>query len=125
MPRFLVVGLLLASLGCTPRDGDLLRQIARKTGDKLEGATAPLGRIRPAAGPSVSHTSDLAGRVQARLRWDRYLAGARIEVRGQDGGVVLAGKVTEPSVKQRALDLARSTVGVQKVTDEVKVASDE
>jgi osmotically-inducible protein OsmY len=126
MSRVLVVCLLLTLAGCTPRDGDLLRKIVRKTGQKLQVTAAPLGQIKGAAGGLAPGMADLAARVSTRLRWDRYLADSRLEVRGQSSGtVVLSGTVADPSIKQRALDLAKSTVGVERVTDEVKVARDE
>jgi osmotically-inducible protein OsmY len=121
MSRFLVVCLLLVAAGCKARDGDVLRKIARKTGEKLEGATGSVGQMAGSV-PVPAVGSDVTARVQARLRWDRYLADSRIDVRGRGKGViVLKGQVSEASVKQRALDLARSTVGVERVSDEVKV----
>jgi osmotically-inducible protein OsmY len=121
----LIVCLLLAVAGCKARDGDILRRIVRKTGEKLHVPGNPVGQIAGDVHVPVSKP-DLVARVETRLRWDRYLAGARIEVRGDDeGDVVLAGKVADPSVKQRALDLAKSTVGVKRVTDEVKVEKEE
>jgi osmotically-inducible protein OsmY len=114
--------LLVFAAGCSPRDGDVLRKIVRKMGDRLEDTTRPVSQLAGTARAPAVRT-DLAARVQARLRWDRYLDGARFEVRDQGKGVVvLSGQVAEDSVKQRALELAKSTAGVESVTDEVKVA---
>jgi hypothetical protein len=121
----LIICLLFAVAGCKARDGDILRRIARKTGEKLHVTGNPVGQLTgdvhvPASKP------DIVARVETRLRWDRYLAESSIEVRGDgDGVIVLAGQVADPSVKQRALDLAKSTVGVKRVTDEVKVEKEE
>lgn len=63
------------------------------------------------------------GRVYARLRWDKTLAGATVYIEVQEGGlVVLRGTVPNKSAKSRAVELARDTVGVARVTDELKVA---
>jgi hypothetical protein len=123
MPTCLGALLLMAVAGCSPGDGDVLRKIVRRAGDRLEDATRPVGQLAgPGRNPAIA--TDLAARVQGRLRGDRYLSGARFEVREQGKGVVvLSGQVAEASVKQRALDLAKSTVGVERVTDEVKVVA--
>jgi osmotically-inducible protein OsmY len=113
----------LAATGCKPRDGDVLRKIVRRTGEKLQGTAGPVGQL--GAGVSASARSGAAGRVEARLRWDRYLANVRVEASGdEDGVVVLTGKVKDVLLKQRALDLAQSTVGVERVKDEVKVSAE-
>ncbi len=108
--------------GCKARDGDIFRRIVHKTGEKLQGTGGTVGQI--GEGVSAAARSGAAGRVEARLRWDRYLADVRIEVSGEeDGVVVLSGKVKDAQLKQRALDLASSTVGVERVTDEVQVSA--
>ena len=117
--------LLLLLSGCKESDGETLRKVARKTGEKLEGSARP---VHLATSPLRGAFSEngLAARVQTRIRNDRYLAGQGLKVRGTAAGAVtLSGTVAEPSVKTRALDLAKSTLGVEKVIDEVKVkASD-
>jgi osmotically-inducible protein OsmY len=65
----------------------------------------------------------LGSRVAARLRWDRYLAESDIRPRSQEPGVViLDGTVPDTAHRRRALELARSTLGVEQVVDELKVA---
>ena len=65
----------------------------------------------------------MAGRVSARLRWDKSLVDAKIEVSEAGTTVELKGTVGEPAQKQRALELAESTAGVEKVTDSLEVAT--
>jgi osmotically-inducible protein OsmY len=126
-PRFALFLLALVPLavsGCKARDGDILRRIVRKTGEKLQGTSGPIGQLGEGISASAG-SSGAAGRVEARLRWDRYLADVRIEVSGEeDGVVVLSGKVKDAQIKQRALDLANSTVGVVRVKDEVTVSAE-
>ena len=115
----LLLPLLLA--GCQERDGETLRKVVRKTGEKLEGAARPVNAAALPLRGSFTETG-LAARVEVRLRNDRYLAEHRLSVRADKPGVVaVSGTVPEPSVKTRALDLARSTLGVEKVLDEMKV----
>jgi osmotically-inducible protein OsmY len=115
--------LLLLLVGCKTRDGDTLRKVARKSGEKIQHAAAPMND----AAPSWHRLGEpsLAGRVDNRIRHDRYLAGHRFDVRGDGPGTVaVKGTVPEASVKTRALDLARSTLGVEKVIDEVTVKAE-
>jgi osmotically-inducible protein OsmY len=112
---------LLLMAGCKESDGETLRRVARKTGEKLEGSARPVHLATSPLRGSFSETG-LAARVEVRIRNDRYLAGQGLKVRGTaEGTVAVSGTVGETSVKTRALDLAKSTLGVEKVIDEVKV----
>jgi hypothetical protein len=123
LPTLFVLSLLALTAGCKPRDGDILRKIVHRTGEKLQGAVGPVNRL--GEGAAGAARSGAAGRVEARLRWDRYLANIRVEASGdEDGVVVLSGKVKNVQLKQRALDLAQSTVGVERVKDEVRVSAE-
>jgi hypothetical protein len=63
------------------------------------------------------------GRVYSRLRWDKAIeTGAiDIEVRATDV-VVLQGTVPTAAVRQKAVQLARDTVGVASVVDQLTIA---
>ena len=111
--------------GCHGEDTERLAQVGRKVMEKIESATGNadgklfggLQAMRGAAEP------DLAGRVSARLRWDRSLADLKIEVRANGAMVELKGSVRDPAQKKRALELAESTDGVEKVMDALEVAT--
>ena len=63
------------------------------------------------------------GRVYGRLHWDKALEGATLDISVRDGQVVvLAGKVATAAAKQKAEQLARDTVGVESVVNELAVA---
>ncbi len=125
MSRFLLLSLLLLA-GCKARDGDILHQVARRTGQKLEGAITGPARQLPTRVPNPMTEVSVAARVDARLRYDRHLADHSFVVRAKGASaVVVAGSVPEASLKQRALDLAKSTVGVETVVDEVRLSDDE
>jgi hypothetical protein len=68
-------------------------------------------------------------RVYSRLRWDKNLAGADLTVDVEEEGVVVvSGRVSSEQAKQKALELARDTVGVKRaivrlaVTDQLSRA---
>jgi osmotically-inducible protein OsmY len=120
---------LAALAGCRQRDSEALSRTGRAVGDKLAGlaggadgkAALAVGAVRGAVG----HTA-IDGRVRARLRWERDLADQPVCVKlGQPGVVVLHGRVADAKQKARALALARRTLGVEKVVDELEVRPDE
>jgi hypothetical protein len=66
------------------------------------------------------HRMGAQPRVYARLHWDRTLNGSRIEVHMMRGGtVLLRGAVPDNAARQRAVAIARDTVGVAAVIDEL------
>lgn len=114
--------LFLLACGCGPRDGDLLAQVGRRVGQKLEAASGGspsqfAGRFRTSASPI-----GLADRVKTRLQWDRYLDGIAFAIDSPSEGVVkVAAKVPDEAKKNRVLDLARATTGVTDVIDAVEL----
>lgn len=66
------------------------------------------------------------GRVYSRLRWDKEVATSTIDVDASDAGVVtLKGQVRSSDAKKKAEELARDTVGVTRVIDQLSVAAAE
>ncbi len=59
----------------------------------------------------------LDARVSQRLRWDKSLADSPIQVNVSANVVKLTGNVTDLAQRRRAVELAESTVGVEKVID--------
>jgi osmotically-inducible protein OsmY len=118
--------LALTSAGCKARDTDTLARICHKTAHKFTalagGSHGQLAGSWQAVRGSMSHNS-LDSRVATRLRWDRYLADSDIRVRLTGPGIVtVQGSVPDPSHRQRAIELARSTVGVEQVIDNLTIA---
>lgn len=68
---------------------------------------------------------DLLARVHNRIRWDKQLVASVLEIVVQaDGSVILRGSVLDQAAKDRAVDLAQSTVGVTKVIDELGISKE-
>lgn len=113
---------LMAFAGCKPTDGETLRKVARKSGEKIQRACAPMNEATPSWSQALAEPS-IARRVEGRMRHDRYLAAFRLTARNDGpGSVVLRGTVPDASLQTRALELARSTLGVEKVTGEIVVS---
>lgn len=61
-------------------------------------------------------------RVYSRIHWDRTLHGSKIEVHMlRDGSVLLRGTVPDVAARDRAVAIARDTVDVPAVVDELTV----
>ncbi len=106
--------------GCGAEDADRLSRVSRMTGDRLSalsgGARDKFTRGWQSLG---GEGGTLREQVAARLRLDKALAGARLEVDADGAVVTLRGEADEAQ-RQRAVDLARSTVGVDRVVDELQ-----
>jgi osmotically-inducible protein OsmY len=118
----------LTSFGCNNQDSERLARVVDKVAEKVESAvTGPDGRL-PTGWQAVRFdTNEMAldARVSARIRWDKNLAGAKIEVSAQDTVVQLKGVVRDLNQRRRAVDLAESTMGVEKVTDALEIPARE
>lgn len=114
----------LSAFGCS-RDADCLARVCHKTAAKFEGVTERMrGKLQ--SGWSVVSGSvgeaGLDGRVALRLRWDRDMAGADMQVRTIEPGTVeLRGSVIDLSQRIRAVQLARATTGVENVIDALTI----
>jgi hypothetical protein len=133
--------------GCAKDDTDRLARIGRKTLDRCDTMTASLrGKVAasvdtvrtslpepsaPAPKPSTPvpipvtpaasvNTTPIDARVRWRIRWDKSLAGADIQVDSPSSGVVqLRGVVNDLTRQRRAVELAETTEGVDRVVSEL------
>lgn len=99
---------------------------ARRAGQALDNAGRNIRRgVENAVvrGQTAAQERELHSRVQHRLRWDKRLANAILQIDVQaNGTVILRGSVADAAAKIRAVDLAESTVGVTRVVDNLAVA---
>ena len=126
--RWLGLALACLAAGCG-KDADCLARVGKKSAARLDAMTGG-ARTRLADGWEAVRGSvgeaTLDSRVAVRLRWDKDLAGADLQVHSPAPGVVrLQGTVADLRQRQRAVALAQSTQGVEAVTDELKVLADE
>ena len=135
-PLFLGIttGLMIAACGTyvvQARQQDP-RTTGQKIGDSLRGAEQSLERGARAVGDSVKDGWDRAkgavqkmgveSRVYGRIHWDKDLNGAEIDLEMKDTGVVvLKGTVADEASKTKAVSLAKETLGVTTVIDQLAV----
>jgi BON domain len=115
------LALLLA--GCEGQDADRLAKIGRKVVDRLEmRATGGSARLPDSLQSIRGGIGEFAvdAKVSARLRWDKELEAASIQVGAVGGGAVkLTGTVPNFEARRHAVHLARTTTGVSNVVDEL------
>jgi hypothetical protein len=121
-----VAALLLC--GCNEGDKEHLAGCGRKVADRLQNLFQGNGKIMTAwqkiqGGGSGEPALD--ERVSNRLHWEKSLKDAQIQVKAADGVVELKGTVRDADERRRAVDLAETTVGTEKVTDSLEIAVEE
>jgi BON domain len=102
--------------GCNRQDTEALTRIGQKVQSRTEAVTGDLKNTAAASWHTVGEFG-VEARVAARLRWDKELAGAAIDVLSSGTGVELRGKVATFEQRRRAVMLAESTIGVEGVKD--------
>ena len=125
--RGLILASALALCGCS-QDIDGLGRVFEKTAAKFEGVTEGMrDKLRnggSAMRGAVGATS-LDSRVTLRLHWDKDLDGVEVQVHlVGPGAVELTGSVANLTQQRRAVELAQTTVGVEKVLDRLALESD-
>jgi osmotically-inducible protein OsmY len=121
---FLVFAVLAG--GCNPEDAERMARLGRKVAARAETVTIDqLGDLQKGwqAVPNGWQEATLAGRVSARLRWDKKLTDCQIQASATGASVELKGTVRDLDQRRRALDLAEATTGVEKVTDALEIAA--
>ena len=116
----LVAGFVLLAAGCNRQDVDGLGRIGRKVLDRTQGAVSPLREKFDHTLKGIGAVG-LKDRVVQRLHWDKELAGVNFEVVVTNAEVELKGTLKRTEQRRRAVELAESTVGVERVTDHLQV----
>jgi osmotically-inducible protein OsmY len=116
----------LTMAGCSNEDTDGLARVARLSAAKVEEMTggAP-EKVADSLTTMRANWNELAldARVALRLRWDKDLQGTDIRVHAANGIVELKGTVRDLPQRQRAVQLAQTTVGVVEVVDSLEVSA--
>lgn len=114
----------VGAAGCSGEDAEHLSRIGGKIAAHVHAGTATVPAPLASGWQALSADLDrfaLDVRVGARLRWDKSLVGADIHVHADGGIVELTGAARDLDQRRRAVELAESTAGVDKVTDLVDV----
>jgi len=63
------------------------------------------------------HNMGVQARVYSRMHWDKDLYDDKIDVEVKEETAILRGAVKSPRAKVKAVELARDTVGIERVDD--------
>lgn len=126
---FAIVGLLLtgrlAAQQVAPPPAE--PGVGTTIGEKLDRGLNQLGETLRKGWADIRKSVDeltVQGRVYGRLRWDKSLANAPIEIAVQNENVVtLSGSVADEAAHATAVKLAQDTIGVRQVVDHLTVSS--
>ena len=123
--RWMWAALALLVCGCGGEDVDRLGRIAAMATSKIEeaagGSRGKLANGWQAMCGALSDTTP-AARVAVRIRWDKEMADAAVQVEAAGPGVVrLQGTVADAAQHSRAKELAESTQGVEQVVNELVI----
>lgn len=120
---YLLVLVVLCSSGCNKQDKEIFSSVGRKVAGRVEDTTAP-ARKKVEAGWRAMRGGILEGSLEDailfRFKTDKELHQENIEVIHKGEGVVLLkGELSDLGMKGRAIALANTTKGVDRVEDEL------
>ena len=121
MRRRIWLLLALLATGCG-KDAERLGRMCRLAGAKIENATGGTRTKLTNGFQAAMGETGMGRRVATRLRWDNAMIGADVRVLLPEPGTIqLEGTVISEEQRQRAADLATTTIGVEKVENELAV----
>jgi BON domain len=121
MPRqSLIVAVLMIAAGCNRSDTEHLSNIGRKLAAHAKNNTGDLGAKLDLSWAGKREPS-LQDKVQDRLRFENTLTDVTFDVQVWDKEVVLKGSVKTAAQRQRAIELAETVAGVERVTETIEV----
>ncbi len=116
---------LAATVSVLASDAPAQEGPAEEIGERIDRGLEQLSReVREKWGQIRQSIDELGvqGRVYGRLRWDKALTAASINIEVQERDkVVLTGVVANEKSRRKAVRLARNTVGVGEVVDRLRI----
>jgi hyperosmotically inducible periplasmic protein len=111
----------------TPDPAPPNQGVGERLGESVDRGLNTLGEKLRRTWADIRKSVDeltVQGRVYGRLRWDKALANAPIEVTVQnESTVTLTGTVADEAAHTTAVTLAQGTIGVGKVVDHLTVST--
>ena len=120
--RYLCGLFILVLVGCNRPDTDALSRIGRKMAAHAKSNADDLGTKLDLRWTGSKKEPSLQEKVQDRLRFENTLTEVSFEVFVTDKEVELKGTVKTDLQRQRAIELAETVAGVDKVTNSLQLA---
>ncbi len=122
--RLILPAILLACAatcaGCNRNDAECVSRIGRKVATHTKHNAGDLGAKLDVSWLGKKEPT-LQEKIQDRLRWENTLTDVTFEVIAKDKEIELKGTVKTANQRLRAIELAETTVGVDKVNDAITV----
>ncbi|MGE3803463.1 MAG: BON domain-containing protein [Gemmataceae bacterium] len=115
-------------LGCNDQDTQRLAEVGRVTARRLEeltGGSPDRVRARLASVSGQLDDAPVDRRVAVRIRWDKLMKDAFVNVQAAENQIELTGTVTSDEQRRRAVEIAEATDGVTAVIDKIEVKENE
>jgi len=97
---------------------EALKEVKKGAQDVSESVREQFAKVRASV-----HNMEIEARIYSRLHWDKALNAATIDLEVHSGGIVtLRGAVADAGARQKAVALARDTVGVSQVIDQLTIS---
>ena len=107
--------------GCNRQDAECLSRIGRKISAHAKSSADDVGAKLNLSWAGSKKEPTLQEKIQDRLRWESTLADVTFDVVVKDKEVELKGTVNGALQRQRAIELAETLAGVEKVTTVIVV----
>jgi hypothetical protein len=107
--------LLTILSGCNRQDAERLGRVGSKLSTRVKAGSEEFGAKVDLHWPRKEPS--LQEKVHDRLRFDKALADLKLEVVAKEKEIELKGTVNEATQKQRAVELAETVAGVERVLD--------
>ena len=110
--------------GSKKSDADILANVGAVVGQKVKSSLPDRSKVAaPLTAFKLSDRFPIEEQVRVRIQSDKSMNGATVEVvSGANAGEVkLRGIVNTVALQKRAVEIAESTVGVEKVINEIAV----
>jgi osmotically-inducible protein OsmY len=120
MPLRWIALLLLLAAGCNRQDTECLTRIGRKLAAHARTGTGEVGNKIDLSWAAKREPS-LQDKIQDRLRFENTLTEVTFEVRVNGKEIDLKGSVKTALQRQRAIELAETVAGVEKVNADILV----
>jgi osmotically-inducible protein OsmY len=125
MPSIALLALTTICLGCNRQDADCLARIGRKVAAHTKNSAGDIGSKLDVSWAGSKREPTLQEKVQDRLRWENTLTDVTLEVNVNHKEVELKGTVKNAQQRLRAIELAETLAGVDKVVDAISVREPE
>jgi osmotically-inducible protein OsmY len=116
-----LLALMTMCVGCNRQDADCLARIGRKVAAHTKNSAGDIGSKLDVSWAGSKKEPTLQEKIQDRLRWENTLTDVSFEVNVNQKEVELKGTVKNAQQRLRAIELAETLVGVNKVTDAITV----